>query len=119
MPLKILVDEDSQAKALVSRLRRSGHDVLTVNETGLASLSDEQVLDRARAEGRVLLTRNCADFQELHAQDPDHTGILAVHEDRDPSKHMSYADIVSAVAKVEASSFPLERAFLVLNAWRV
>ncbi|MEW6496496.1 MAG: DUF5615 family PIN-like protein [Cyanobacteriota bacterium] len=42
------------------------------------SRTDSTVLDYARQQGRVLLTRNCADFQELHQANPVHPGILAV-----------------------------------------
>ncbi|WP_334907623.1 DUF5615 family PIN-like protein [Nostoc sp.] len=49
MSLKLLIDEDSQAKRLVNLLQNAGHDVITVNEAGLMSKPDSVVLDYARA----------------------------------------------------------------------
>lgn len=63
------------AKVVVSGLRRRGGDVLTVAEAGLAGATDEVHLARARAEGRVLFTRD-DDFLRLHADDSDHAGIV-------------------------------------------
>lgn len=63
MSLRLLLDEDSQAKYLVNLLRAAGHDVVTVKEAGLGSRLDTVILDYASQELRVLLTRNCEDFQ--------------------------------------------------------
>ena len=46
---------------------------------------------------RVLLTRNCDDFQQLHQANPEHSGILAVYQDSEASKNMSYQAIVKAI----------------------
>lgn len=59
----MLLDEDSQAKYLVNLLRAAGHDVITINEAGLMGQSDSFLLEYARQQGRVLLTRNCDDFE--------------------------------------------------------
>lgn len=48
---------------VVARLRREGHDVAYVPETS-AGISDDEVLARANAEGRVLLTEG-KDFGDL------------------------------------------------------
>ena len=72
MSLKLLIDEDSQAKRLVNLLQSAGHDVITVNEAGLMSKPDSVVLDYAIHKERVLLTRNCDDFQTLHKINPNH-----------------------------------------------
>ncbi|MCK6528189.1 DUF5615 family PIN-like protein [Myxococcota bacterium] len=114
----MLVDEDSQARTLVARLRAAGHDVETAETAGLNSLADEEVLRRATAEGRVLLTRNCGDFRTLHALMHEHAGIVAVYQDADPAKNMSYAEIVAAIGGVEASLPGLAGEFVVLNAWK-
>jgi Domain of unknown function (DUF5615) len=78
---------------------------------------DGTVLQRARTEGRVLLTRNCNDFQELHQDDSTHSGILAVYQDAEPAKHMSYQAILRAIANLEASGLELANQFVVLNQW--
>jgi len=58
------------------------------------SKPDEVVFDYANQEERVLLTRNCDDFQTLHRANPNHSGILAIYQHPDPSKSMSYLSIV-------------------------
>ncbi|MDP3001263.1 MAG: DUF5615 family PIN-like protein [Bryobacterales bacterium] len=66
-------------------LRRLGHDVLTVQETGKASraMPDEDVLAFARAESRILVTFNRRHFVRLHAATRDHAGIIVCTFDLD------------------------------------
>lgn len=70
---------------VVEELRRLGHDVLTIYETGKAgqSVSDDAVLAFACAEGRALLTLNRKHFIRLHRQKPDHPGIVVCTVDPD------------------------------------
>ncbi len=117
MSLRLLLDEDSQAKYLVNLLQIAGHDVLTVNEADLMSRTDSTVLDYARQQERVLLTRNCADFQELHQANPEHPGILAVFQNSDLARNMSYQAIVQAIANLEAADYTIENQFVILNQW--
>jgi hypothetical protein len=69
----------------VEELRRLGHDVLTIQETGRANLStpDEEVLAFSRAENRILLTLNRKHFIRLHREQPEHTGIIVCSFDPD------------------------------------
>ena len=64
---------------VAEELRRLGHDVLTVLETGHAGQAwpDEQVLAFATSEQRALLTLNRKHFFRLHALEPNHCGIIA------------------------------------------
>jgi ABC-type microcin C transport system duplicated ATPase subunit YejF len=116
--LRLLLDEDSQARRLVELLRRRGHDVQTVGESNQAGAPDSVVLDMAADAGRVLLTRNCTDYLNLHEMRAAHSGILCVFQDPDPAKAMSYEDIARALMNLERSEVPLEGMFLALNAWR-
>jgi predicted nuclease of predicted toxin-antitoxin system len=70
---------------VVDELRRLGHDVLTIQETGRANqaLSDEAVLDFARGERRMVLTLNRRHFVRLHGEHPDHAGIIVCTYDPD------------------------------------
>jgi len=70
---------------VIEELRRLGHDVLTIHETGQAgqAISDEAVLAFARAEGRALLTLNRKHFVRLHGQGNEHSGIIACTFDPD------------------------------------
>ena len=69
----------------VEELRRLGHDVLTIHETGQAgqAVSDEDVLASACAKGRALLTLNRKHFVRLHGERPDHSGIIVCSFDAD------------------------------------
>lgn len=78
---------------------------------------DSLVLDYARQEGYLLLTRNCDDFHNLHQANPNHPGILAVYQDSDPSKSLSYSTLVKCIANLEASGLSLTNQFIPLNGW--
>ena len=67
--------DEHVARAVVRGLRQRGVDVLTVPEAGLLGATDEEHLERARAEGRVLFTQD-EDFLRLHAAGVEHAGIV-------------------------------------------
>lgn len=117
MSLALLLDEDSQAKYLVNLLNAAGHDILTINEAGMAGSLDEEVLAYAHQQNRILLTRNCDDFLALHQSDLTHAGILTVYQDAEPGKNMSYQAIVQAIHNLELAELALANQFIVLNQW--
>src|SRR3989304_4951223 len=55
--MSFLVDQDIY-KITIDHLREWGHDLLTAKEIGLQQASDEDLLKRAQAENRLLLTRD-------------------------------------------------------------
>jgi hypothetical protein len=64
----LLLDE-MFSEAIAQRLRAKGHDVqAVVADPSLASLPDDQILARAAATGRALVTANIKDFMPLDAQ---------------------------------------------------
>ena len=69
----------------MTALRELGHDVVTIDDAGLGdrSLQDEAVLDIARADGRAVVTLNRWHFVRLHAERPEHAGIVVCTFDRD------------------------------------
>jgi predicted nuclease of predicted toxin-antitoxin system len=117
LSLKLLIDEDTQAKILVSMLRNAGHDVKTVNEVGLSGKIDELVLEYAIVKNRILLTHNCDDFETLHELNSEHPGILAIYNNDNQTKDMSNKAIVRAIANLEAVNFSLANQFIPLNQW--
>jgi uncharacterized protein with PIN domain len=117
MTFSLLLDEDSQAKYLINLLKAASYNILTVSEAGLESVDDKEVLEFSVQQKRVLLTRNCNDFLELHQLNSNHFGILAVYQDSDPLKNMSYQAIVQAIGNLEASDLNLSGQFVVLNQW--
>ena len=80
-PLRPLLFLDEDMSAIVAaRLRKSGFDVLTTHQAGRCASDDESQLRFAADQGRVLITRNYADFQQLHArcllENRHHCGII-------------------------------------------
>lgn len=71
--------------AVVEELRRRGHDVVTIQETGKSGqrTPDSDVLDFAIADDRAVLTPNRRHFFRLHAEHPGHAGIIACTVDGD------------------------------------
>lgn len=90
---------------------------ITANEANLMGQDDSLVLEFARNDNRILLTRNCKDFRALHLNNSNHPGIFGIHHNRDYSKDMSILDIVKAIANLEAAQIPLVNQFIVLNHW--
>ena len=72
--------------ALVIALRARGVDVLTALEAGMIERSDEEHLDYATAQGRVLCSFNVGDFYRLHTtyitQGKSHAGIILARQQR-------------------------------------
>lgn len=70
---------------IVEELRRLGHDVLTIQESGKAgqAMPDQDVLAFSCSEGRMLLTFNRRHFIRLHTLRHDHCGIVACSVDTD------------------------------------
>ncbi len=82
--VRLLADENFPFP-VVDALRRSGHDVVTLTDLGVAgqSLTDPAVLKLASDDGRALLTLNRRDFVRLHRASADHAGIVACSFDLD------------------------------------
>jgi hypothetical protein len=83
--MALLYSDEDFPFSVVEELRRLGHDVVTIQERGLAGLEtpDEMVLAFAHSEGRALLTFNRWDFIRLHNQGEAHSGIIACTVDYD------------------------------------
>jgi predicted nuclease of predicted toxin-antitoxin system len=66
-------------------LRRLGHDVLTIQETGNSdqAMPDDQVLAFAAAQQRAIVTLNRKHFVKLHQQSTEHAGIIVCTVDVD------------------------------------
>lgn len=66
-------------------LRRLGHDVLTTHEAGRSdqSIPDDEVLQFAHAENRLVLTLNRKHFIRLHREGHTHSGIIVCTYDPD------------------------------------
>ena len=82
--MKLYADEQ-YPYPVVKCLRDLGHDVLTVQEAGLANqrIPDDEVLAFATETERAVVTQNRKDFIQLHRMQPNHAGIIVCTEDRD------------------------------------
>ncbi|MGB0386434.1 MAG: DUF5615 family PIN-like protein [Ardenticatenaceae bacterium] len=80
-----LYADENLAFPVVEELRRLGHDVLTIQESGLANqrFPDEGVLAFASADNRAVLTTNRKDFIRLHRTSKKHAGIIVCTFDTD------------------------------------
>ncbi|MDJ0731143.1 MAG: DUF5615 family PIN-like protein [Crocosphaera sp.] len=117
MSLRLLLDEDCQAKVLVKMLENMSHNVITVNEIGLQGMADDVVFDYARKNNRVLMTYNCDDYEKLHEINQTHSGILGIYKNNNPARDMNYKAILKAIGNLECSLIPLANQFISLNHW--
>jgi predicted nuclease of predicted toxin-antitoxin system len=117
LSLKLLIDEDSQAKLLIRLLRNAGHDLVTISEAFLEGINDDDVLNYARENERVVVTHNVKDFERLHKINDNHPGIIAIYRETNSTKNMSFKAIVKALANLESASISLANQFISLNHW--
>lgn len=70
---------------VAEELRLLGHDVMTVQESGLGgqSVPDRTVLRFAIDQGRCLIRLNRRHFVKLHEETPGHPGIIVCTTDSD------------------------------------
>lgn len=111
--MNFLADE-SCAGPVIQALREAGHDVVAISEVA-AGVSDDEVLDRAQREKRVLITED-RDFGELvYARGRSSSGVILV---RFPSRarRVKPATVVEAVAKLGTR---LQDSFTVVEPGRV
>lgn len=75
--MKFLADE-CVYYVTVQMLRDSGHEVVTVQEAGLAGSTDDEVLAYAVAEGRVLITNDMHFSNTLRFPLAQHLGLVVL-----------------------------------------
>ncbi|MBW4533829.1 MAG: DUF5615 family PIN-like protein [Pleurocapsa minor HA4230-MV1] len=82
----LYIDEDSMDGDFVYALRSRNVDVLTVADVGMLHKSDEEQLDWANQNGRVIFSFNTRDFYRLHTtlieQGLSHAGIILAPQQR-------------------------------------
>ena len=78
MAPRFLIDENLSPQ-LAHHLRAvHGYEAVHVNEIGLQGASDPDVLARAVAEDRIVVTSNAEDFRQLGRRMPDHPGLAVM-----------------------------------------
>ena len=102
MSFPLLLDE-MLSDTIAQQLRAKGHDVqAVVADPSLASLPDDQILSRAAATGRALVTANIKDFMPLDARyraaGQPHAGLILVSAKTFPQNRSYTSAITNALA---------------------
>jgi hypothetical protein len=91
----LYLDDDSANHLLVKLISRAGHDVQIPADVSLSGQSDAVHLRNGIRCGRVCLTQNHEDFQELHDLVREargtHPGLLVVRNDNDRKRDLTPA----------------------------
>ena len=120
--MRLYLDDDSASPLVARLLAQAGHDAVLPTDAGMASAEDPVHLTFAIREGRVLLTGNHDDFEDLHdlimQGHGHHPGIIVVRRDNDPRRDLSPRGIVLALGNLLAANVPLADQFVILNHWR-
>jgi Domain of unknown function (DUF5615) len=93
------LDEDVHA-AVAAGLRRRGFEVVTTIDAGRSGTTDEDQLEFAAAQGRVLITFNRGDFARLHAE---YLGSRRPHAGIVVSRQAAAGPVIRALAKLLGS----------------
>ncbi|MFN0146880.1 MAG: DUF5615 family PIN-like protein [Dehalococcoidia bacterium] len=100
-------DHDSADGQLLQALRRRGFDCLTSIAAEMERATDEEQLQFASGDGRVLVTANQGDFVRLHWQfvggGRHHAGIVIADQ------RLSLSHRIQALASLFDQAPPLER----------
>lgn len=116
--MKIYLDDCLAAKTLIQLLKKAGFTVIVPEEVGLRGRADEQHFKFCCEKEYSLLTANPSDFLELQKKQPRHPGILAVYQDNNPKKDLTFQEMVRVIQKIEKKSISLKNQFIILNQWR-
>jgi predicted nuclease of predicted toxin-antitoxin system len=105
--VRLLLDEHLSPRRVGGRLTAEGHDVLAIAAVpAYAGLPDEQVLELAAAEERVLITRNAKDFDRITrawaSRERRHAGVLLVWTRETDEFGSLVADILETLENVGA-----------------
>jgi hypothetical protein len=78
--IRFYLDEDATSNRLLQALRNRGADVVSAIEAGMLARSDEQQLEWAFENQRVIYSFNARDFYRIHSNwllcERSHAGII-------------------------------------------
>lgn len=78
MHVKLLLDENMSASVAVLLATEDGLDACHVRDRGLLGMPDHDVLERAYAEDRIVVTANVDDFVGLARTRELHAGLILI-----------------------------------------
>jgi Domain of unknown function (DUF5615) len=99
--MRLLLDADLSRRRIAAPLERRGHDVVALQaDPSRRSLPDEQVLEWAATEARILITRNARHFQPLARlwaeEQRTHAGLILVWT----MQSNAFRDIVAGIGRL-------------------
>lgn len=104
--IRLFIDEDSMDQRFVRALKARGVDVITVEELGTTSFTDQDQLILSTQQQRVLYTFNVGDFCQLHSvymtQGQTHTGIIISSQEYSVGEQMRRVLKLMATKSAEA-----------------
>jgi hypothetical protein len=120
--MRLYVDDNLTDRRVVAQLQRAGHTVVLPAEVSHTGALDAQHFAQAIRHTAALLTRNYKDFIALHdlllTAGGNHSGLLLVYLENDPTRDMTPRSIAEAASRLEAAAVPLVNHVYVLNHWR-
>ena len=120
--MRLYLDDDMDANALIRFLQHEGHEVVSPRAVAMRGAEDEAHLGYAVAQGCVVVTANVRDFLTLHQRWQEerrqHAGILALYRENNPQRDLTYAQIARAVSRLARAGLQLQNTFHNLNIWR-
>ena len=101
MAPRFLIDENLSPQ-LAGHLRYYlGFDAVHVNEVSLRGASDAEVLARAIAEHRVVMTNNGQDFRKLGRMSPEHPGLAVLRRASDRQEQIKLGVLLTTAIEAE------------------
>ena len=114
------LDDCAFSYRLRQLLIEAGHEVQIPAdvEPSLRGARDETHFQHVLETNQIILTLNPDDFYELHRKHPEHAGVFAVYRDNDPTRDMTYRDIVRAIDNIQQLGVSIKGEFWSLNAYQ-
>jgi hypothetical protein len=115
--LRLYFDADSMQRGVLAGLRARGVDAITAQEAGMVGRSDEEHVEFARSQGRVVFSFNVSHFSRIHAElqarGQSHAGIIVASQQR-----KSYSRIkVTLRTRVDTSQLGVESNEQIPRGW--
>ena len=108
--MRFLLDECLSHTYVADFVARGYPDVYHPIHVGWREARDDQLLQRAVAENRVLITPNARDFRRLISTAPIHPGIVVIEVlDRDAMLDLIFAAIAHAQAQPDPELYMINR----------
>jgi predicted nuclease of predicted toxin-antitoxin system len=99
--MKFIIDEDVSPRVAKYLCQEFCFDAIAVRDRGLLGATDQEVLDYAFKEDRMLVTANIRDFEKLASAAELHAGIILMLDG--DLRAAEQIEVMSAVVRVMQS----------------